>query len=125
MHFPAAYRDAFFYADFNAGTLDVLSFGADGAATSEVFAEHAPAPVRMQVGPDGNLYVLYIAPGTLGRIRAAGDGGEAAPVEPILAGESEPAAAAGNPPQVTIAQPGAGRPLSGGFVRRTGRQCRG
>jgi hypothetical protein len=99
--FPADYRDVFFYADFNAGTLDVLRFGADGAAASEVFAENAPAPVRMQVGPDGNLYVLFIATGTLGRIRPIGRTGG---IEPILAGESE-ALAPGTPPQVTITSP--------------------
>ncbi|MCB0054561.1 MAG: PQQ-dependent sugar dehydrogenase, partial [Caldilinea sp.] len=75
-NFPARYRNAFFYGDFNASTIDVLTFADDGTPVSTPFATNAVAPVRMATGPDGALYVLFIADGTLRRIRYTGGGGD-------------------------------------------------
>ena len=76
-NFPASYHNAFFYGDFNASTIDVLTFADDGTPLSMPFATNAVAPVRMVTGPDGNLYVLFIADGTLRRIRYSGGGDNA------------------------------------------------
>lgn len=105
-NFPARYRNAYFYGDFNASTIDVLTFAGDGTPISEPFATGAVAPVRMQTGTDGNLYVLLIGDGTLRRIRYTGAGGGEgdAPAVAVAA----PVAPNSAPPLVTIDTPADG-----------------
>ncbi len=109
--FPARYRHAYFYGDFNASTVDVLTFADDGTLRSETFATGAVAPVRMQTSVDGALYVLFIADGTLRRIRYTGanDAG-AGPAVAVAA----PSAPVDSPPQVSIATPDDGDSLAVG-----------
>lgn len=71
-NFPAIYRGAYFYSDFNSATLDYLTFDQDGSVTSTVFAAPAFAAVQMTFAADGSLYVLYILNGALARIRYVG-----------------------------------------------------
>src|SRR5690606_30277195 len=84
----------------------VLTFAGDGTPISEPFATGAVAPVRMQTGTDGNLYVLLIGDGTLRRIRYTGAGGGEgdAPAVAVAA----PVAPDGTPPLVTIDTPADG-----------------
>ena len=70
--FPAIYRGAYFYSDFNSATIDYLLFDPQGQATSHVFTAPAFAAVQMSFGGDGALYVLYHFNGSLARIRYTG-----------------------------------------------------
>ena len=107
-NFPARYRNAFFYGDFNASTIDVLTFADDGTPVSTPFATNAVAPVRMATGPDGALYVLFIADGTLRRIRYTGGGGDDGAPSVALAAPLP----AGTPPIVTIDTPADGAAIA-------------
>ncbi|RLT43749.1 MAG: PKD domain-containing protein [Chloroflexi bacterium] len=71
-NFPAAFRGAYFYGDFNSATIDYLLFDQQGGATSHVFTAPAFAAVQMTFGRDGALYLLYHFNGTLARIRYTG-----------------------------------------------------
>jgi len=103
--FPARYHNAYFYGDFNASTLEVLTLAHDGTPISETFATGAVAPVRMRMGADGALYVLFIADGTLRRIRHSGRS-DANGTKTVAV--AAPAAPVNSPPQVTIVAPSAG-----------------
>ena len=65
--YPAAYQNAYFYADFNAGLILYLPHG--NRSVPELFAASVRGPVQITRGPDGNLYVLSITNGLLSRIR--------------------------------------------------------
>lgn len=106
--FPARYHNAFFYGDFNASTIDVMTFAEDGTPTSATFATGAVAPVRMQTGADGTLYVLFIADGTLRRIRYTGAGGASSAPGVAMAAPLP----AGSPPIVTIDTPADGAAIT-------------
>jgi uncharacterized repeat protein (TIGR03806 family) len=54
--FPAAYRDKYFFMDFEAHWIHVLD--PDHPETAAPFAAHLVRPVDLAVGPDGCLYVL-------------------------------------------------------------------
>lgn len=68
--FPAAYRSAYFFGEYNTGVVSVL--GAGGGATVQEFAGGFSGLVQISSGPDGSLYVLSIRKGTLYRIRWRG-----------------------------------------------------
>ena len=55
--FPALYRGAYFYQDFNGGVVDFLTFNGDGSANDHEFATNVPGVVQMTVGDDGAMYV--------------------------------------------------------------------
>lgn len=70
--FPAYYRGAYFYGDFNKGTIQSVVFNGAGAPTYADFATGIPGLVQVSSGPDGAMYVLSIANGALYRIRYTG-----------------------------------------------------
>jgi glucose/arabinose dehydrogenase len=67
--FPALYRGAYFYHDFNGGVVDFLTFNADGSANHSEFATNVPGVVQMTVGDDGAMYVISVILGGIWRIR--------------------------------------------------------
>lgn len=71
LQFPAEYRGAYFYHDFNGGVVNYLTFGADGGAVDNVFGTNMPGIVQMSAGDDGSMYVLSVILGGLWRIRYA------------------------------------------------------
>ena len=72
--FPALYRGAYFYHDFNGGVVNFLTFNSDGSANDNEFATNVPGIVQMTVGDDGALYVISIILGGIWRIRYAPGG---------------------------------------------------
>ncbi len=90
--FPAAYRNAYFYSDFDSATIDYLTFGRDGSVASHVFTGPAFAAVQLTFGSDGALYVLYYGNGALGRIRYVGatNSRPAAFIEAAVTGADSP-----------------------------------
>ncbi|HMT22473.1 MAG TPA: PQQ-dependent sugar dehydrogenase, partial [Promineifilum sp.] len=72
MSYPAPYRGAYFFTDFNGGIIHTMTFSRDGTATVSDFASAAPGPIQISMGPDGNLWMLYIATGELIRLRYSG-----------------------------------------------------
>lgn len=67
--YPAEYRNAYFFTDFNGGVIFAMVFDGEGGYTLRDFATSAPGPVQITMGPDGNLWMLYIATGELVRLR--------------------------------------------------------
>lgn len=66
--YPGAYRNSYFYTDFNGGIIWNLRLNADGSTTQTDFATSVPGPVQLTMGPDGYLWMLYIATGELVRL---------------------------------------------------------
>lgn len=66
--FPALYRGAYFYHDFNGGVTNFLTFGSDGSVTDNEFATNMPGIVQITATDDA-LYALSIILGGLWRIR--------------------------------------------------------
>ena len=66
--FPALYRGAYFYHDFNGGVVDFLTFNADGSADNNEFATNMPGIVQITATDDA-LYVLSVILGGIWRIR--------------------------------------------------------
>jgi glucose/arabinose dehydrogenase len=71
-NYPGRYRNAYFFTDFNGGVIYTMNFASDGTYTLDEFATSAPGPVQITMGPDGNLWMLYIATGELVRLRYGG-----------------------------------------------------
>ena len=72
--YPAFYRNAYFFADFNAGTIQNITIGPDGTARVNDFASAVLGPVQIKSAPDGSLYVLSIITGSIYRIRYVSGG---------------------------------------------------
>lgn len=89
--FPALYRGAYFYHDFNGGVTNFLTFGANGAVTNNEFATNMPGIVQIRA-TDDSLYVLSIILGGIWRIRYVGGGNR----PPTADASAQPAA--GNAP---------------------------
>lgn len=70
--YPARYRGAYFFTDFNGGVITAMIFNPAGGYALQEFATSAPGPVQITMGPDGNLWMLYIATGELVRLRYQG-----------------------------------------------------
>jgi glucose/arabinose dehydrogenase len=84
--FPALYRGAYFYHDFNGGVINFLTFRGDGAAVNNEFANNAPGIVQMTTAKDGSLYLLSVILGGLYRIRYVPGGNKA----PTAAADADP-----------------------------------
>ncbi|MEZ4864804.1 MAG: PQQ-dependent sugar dehydrogenase [Caldilineaceae bacterium] len=69
--FPAEYRGAYFFGDYNVGTIWMLT-GAGSNVQVKEFATGFAGLVQISTGADGNLYVLTARGGALYRIRWAG-----------------------------------------------------
>ena len=67
--FPALYRGAYFFHDFNGGVTYFLTFDGDGSANLNEFGTNMPGIVKMVSAQDGALYVLSVIMGDLWRIR--------------------------------------------------------
>jgi glucose/arabinose dehydrogenase len=103
--FPAAYRNAYFFADHNQAALLYLTPNSDGSLDRHEFANNAVALVQMAVGPEGDLYVLSFTDGALSRIRYVG--GQNRPPQANLVAEPT----SGMPPlQVTFSSQGSADP---------------
>lgn len=59
-HYPAAYRNAWFFMDYNQGRLHQVNLDAAGTSvlSQSIFDSHPGAGYAVTTGPDGNLYVL-------------------------------------------------------------------
>jgi glucose/arabinose dehydrogenase len=64
-NYPAPYAGAYFYGDFAASWIHVLTMDAANAVTSQSDFAALSSPVAFRNGPDGNIYVLSIGAGTL------------------------------------------------------------
>ncbi len=82
--FPSVYHDALFFADVNEGSIDFITFNAQGDPEPvRSFANGISGIVHMATGPDGNLYFTNISTGQIERFvpggsnppGGAGDGG--------------------------------------------------
>jgi len=71
--FPALYRGAYFYHDFNGGVTNFLTFQGDGSATDNEFGSNMPGIVQITATDDA-LYVLSIILGGIWRIRYVAGG---------------------------------------------------
>lgn len=100
--YPALYRNAFFFADYNVGEIFYLGLTADGAVTPKVFASNVLGPVQISAGPNGDLYVLKIQAGMLSRIHF---GGSAADAQAQTQAAGSATTAKGNKPVATITSP--------------------
>lgn len=65
--FPSSFRDSYFFGDYVAGFIRRLT---PGTLQSVDFATNVPGPVDLDVGPDGSLFYLSIANGTVVQIQA-------------------------------------------------------
>ena len=65
--FPAEYRGAYFFGDYNVGKIWMLTFG--NCVQVKEFASQYAGVVQISAGPDGNLYVLTARGGMLYRVR--------------------------------------------------------
>jgi len=88
--FPAWLRNAYFYGDFNKGTIQSVVFDGAGTPTITDFATGIPGIVQISNGPDGAMYVLSVTTGSLYRIRYVG--GDTAPVATPTSGTGTPPA---------------------------------
>ncbi len=66
--FPALYRGAYFYHDFNGGVTNFLTFNGDGSVEDNEFASNMPGIVQITATDDA-LYALSIILGGIWRIR--------------------------------------------------------
>ena len=66
--FPALYRGAYFYHDFNGGVTNFLTFNGDGSVDDNEFASNMPGIVQITATDDA-LYALSIILGGIWRIR--------------------------------------------------------
>jgi glucose/arabinose dehydrogenase len=71
MSFPADYRNAYFFGEYNTGEIWFMRM-VNGAAEVRWFARKLSGVVQISTGPDGHLYLLSIRAGTLYRIRYTG-----------------------------------------------------
>jgi glucose/arabinose dehydrogenase len=69
--YPVAYRNAYFFGEYNVGTIWAMTFD-QNRITVQDFAHNLTGLVQISSGVDGNLYLLSIRAGTLYRIRYAG-----------------------------------------------------
>ncbi len=91
--YPSQYRNAYFFADFNKGAIQYLTFARSGAASVHDFVPGSwGGIVQISSGPGGDLYLLSIAQGTLFRLRYVGG----APPTPVPADGSDSADDAGS-----------------------------
>ncbi len=84
--FPALYRGAYFYHDYNGGVINFLTFRGDGSAVNNEFANNAPGIVQMTTAKDGSMYLLSVILGGLYRIRYVPGGNRA----PTAAADADP-----------------------------------
>jgi glucose/arabinose dehydrogenase len=86
--YPAEYRGAYFYSDFNGGVIWAMTINRDGSYTQKEFATSAPGPVQITMGPDGTLWMLYIATGEVVRLGYSASAAAAAPTATLAAGST-------------------------------------
>jgi glucose/arabinose dehydrogenase len=68
--YPATYQGNLFFADYTAGWIRRMIFGANGAVSSvQTFATNVNGPVHLEFGPDGLLYYIALAAGQVRRVR--------------------------------------------------------
>jgi cysteine-rich repeat protein len=74
--YPPLYRGALFFADYSRDCVWMMPAGADGRplpAQRATFATGLNGPVDLAVGPNGDLYYVELAGGTLRRVRYYAD----------------------------------------------------
>lgn len=102
--YPAPYRNAYFFADFNKGAIQYLTFAGGGASVHDFVPGSWGGIVQISSGPGGDLYLLSIAQGTLFRLRYVGDASPA-PASGADAGSADEAASAPAQAQAQAAAP--------------------
>ncbi len=92
--YPASYKGALFFADYNRRFIKVMRFDSTGAATVSPFAvdDGSTGPVQLVVGPDTNLYWL--------RYGGGGTGGEIRRIRYVAGGNTPPSVVVGGTPTV-------------------------
>jgi glucose/arabinose dehydrogenase len=82
---PASYQNKVFIADYSVGWIKELTFDSEFTSliSERTFDSDAGATVKLDQGPDGNLYQLNIYPGQLSVI--ASSGGNRAPTAVVTA----------------------------------------
>lgn len=121
--FPGWLRNAYFYGDFNKGTIQTVTFDRGGAPSFTDFATGIPGIVQISSGPDGALYVLSVTTGSLYRIRFGNDAAYVPPggVANTLAPNATTAAApaqGGNAAKTPVAAPAAASGTGAGKILR-------
>lgn len=74
-NYPSSYDGALFFSDFSRNCIWVMRAGADGLpdpATVRSFVSDAAGPVDLQVSPQGDLFYVDVAGGTVRRISYGG-----------------------------------------------------
>jgi glucose/arabinose dehydrogenase len=66
-NYPPPYAGAYFYGDFSANWVHVLTMDTANAVTSQSDFADLNSPVAFRTGPDGNIYVLSFGNGTLSK----------------------------------------------------------
>jgi len=100
--FPAYYRGAYFYGDFNKGTVQSVVFNRAGVPTFADFATGIPGLVQISNGPDGALYFLSVVKGNLYRVRYTGDTKDFLPSSSATDGASNARATVTPTPRPTV-----------------------
>ncbi len=69
--YPTAFQQAYFFGDYARGFLKYLRVDANNVLNGPVtdFASNMPGPVRIETGPNGDLYYVAVISGELRRIR--------------------------------------------------------
>jgi sugar lactone lactonase YvrE len=74
--FPAAYRQAFFFADYAQGWIHYVQLAADGVSlasnNASELATNLGGVTDLLAGPDGALYYVDLVHGTIHRITSIG-----------------------------------------------------
>lgn len=86
--FPEEYQNKVFIADYSVGWIKELTFDSEFTSliSERMFDNQAGTTVKLDQGPDGNLYQLNIYPGTLYVIRPSG--GNRGPTAVLTASET-------------------------------------
>lgn len=64
-NYPAPYKDALFYGDWADGWIHVLSLDDSNQVTAREDFDTLNMPIAFKTGPDGNVYVMSFATGTI------------------------------------------------------------
>ena len=64
-NYPAPYEGGYFYGDYVAGWIKVLTFDASNNVTAETDFDTVNGPVDFLLGPDGNIYVIALNDGAI------------------------------------------------------------
>lgn len=67
LNYASQYADAYFYGDYEAGWVHVLTMDSNNTVTNQLNFDALSCPVSFGTGPDGNVYVADICSGAIYR----------------------------------------------------------